>query len=204
METGDDKKGVHWSIKAFVLFHLLAVISWSLPPPPGRVLKPGAKFALRETSNYFLKANAPLKQSPIRDYLFFTGQWQSWDMFAPDPLNTDYWLDAVVTYQDGSVRRFQYPRMFDLSIGEKYFKERYRKYFENVRGDQFAYLWPDLAQRIALLASSDRGNLPAKVALVKHWKVVAPPGAPPNDRYLSGTFYEHLVDQKRLKAAAAG
>ncbi len=204
MESGERAPRVHWAVKAFVVFHLFAIATWSLPPPPERVTKPSAEFVLRDTPNYFLKANTAIKESPVRDYLFFTGQWQSWDMFAPNPSNTDIWMDAIVTYQDGSEARFIYPRMVGLPITEKYFKERYRKFFENINNDRFSYKWPAVAERIALLSYKAAENPPVKVVLVRHSKKIAPSGQVQSEDYVSVAFYTHIIDTDRLKRRQVG
>lgn len=189
---------VHWLIKVFVAFHLVAVVTWALPPPPARVLQEGAEFQPRDAANYFLKANNALKGPPFREYLFFTGQWQSWDMFAPDPINMDLWLDAIVTYSDGAKLRYEYPRMATLGYGDRYLMERYRKFFENVNSPAHIYALPELAQGIAFKCDTNPGNPPVQVSLVRHWRTVSAPGSPQGQEYLSGTIYVHAVDQARL------
>ena len=53
-----------WAISAFVLFHLSALVMWTMPPC-------GIKTQF---------------QSPYRYYVLPLGLWQWWAIFAPDPI----------------------------------------------------------------------------------------------------------------------
>lgn len=193
------KRSVHWGVQAFVLFHVFAITSWSLPKPPERVTQEGATFALRDAPNYLLLYNEEhVKQSPMKYYLQSTGLWQYWDMFSPNPANTDVWMDAVVTYEDGAQFQYRYPRMKDLPIHEKYIKERYRKFVENAHLDKNSYKWPPIAQRVAYLSYRGDDNLPLMVELRRHFKVIEAPGEEQPAEHSTYSFYYYMVDQEKL------
>lgn len=211
-------------LKLLVGFHVLAITVWSLPPS-----SPGVKRGLVEPtrSEWLLYYNdVYLRYSPIRQYVLTLGFFQSWDMFAPNPTNRDIWCDAVVRYQDGSERTYQYPRVFEANYFEKYRIERYRKYYERVNLDDFAFLWPDFAQRVATIMD-DQANPPVLVTLRRHFivtprtvpfgeyssnlwgaireghvtsDVLSPPNPPPIP-FTEAVFYIHEVDQDRLAKA---
>lgn len=128
-----------------------------------------------------------------------TGFWQYWDMFAPDPAQTDIYLTAKVTYADGSSMIYHYPRMAELSIFWKYVKERYRKFYERAGSDQFQYLWPPTAQRIAFICDDRPGNPPVEVDLIRHWLQIYPPGKPQQKGYNTYTYFRYQVDPELLK-----
>jgi hypothetical protein len=182
---------VHWGVQLFVLFHVLAVVVWTLPAPNPQ--KTGQQ--LYEFNQQNLK---PLP--PIESYMISVGVGQAWDMFAPDPFALNIYMDAVVLYQDGETEVYEYPRMEKLGPLEKYAKERYRKYYEYVWQDSQAAKWPYIAQGIAHQMADDPENPPVQVTLRRYWKPIAGPGEPQPQAYRSHTFYLHPVDLEELYA----
>lgn len=198
MAENPEKRTVHWGVQAFVLFHIFAITSWSLPKPPDREL-----VGLRDAPNKILLYNQQhVITSPMKYYLESTGLWQYWNMFSPNPANTDVWMDAVVTYEDGVQLQYRYPRMKDLQVRKKYFemytKERYRKFVESAHMDKNSYKWPAIAQRVAYLSYQDADNLPVMVELRRHFKIVQAPGEEQPEGHTTYSFYFYMVDQARL------
>jgi hypothetical protein len=208
MDAPSDK-GVQWWIKAIVLFHVFAITFWSIPDPPERL-----KIWADQPDSPLLKtANAPfgtdwilvknrqyLKRSFLASYLTCTGFWQYWDMFAPNPASTDLWVDAEIDYSDGSTGIYKYPRVHDLSIPEKYLKERYRKFLERAQTEENQWMWPSFAQRIALEAYEKEGKMPVTVRLRRHWRKIQPPGKKTPEDYNLFVYYTHIVNQDKVKA----
>lgn len=186
---------VPWWVKALVLFHVFMTVSWSLPGPAKAVSQGVAKPRGEEVILY---ANEKFKSSFVSSYLTWTGFWQSWDMFAPNPSSVDIWCHAELEFADGSEGVFNYPRIYDLPIPVKYLKERYRKFYERVNQDDNAYIWPFFAHRIALLGTKDIGNPVVKVRLVRHFRYTPPLGQPVPKDYQSYQYYEHEVDLAKL------
>lgn len=187
---------VSWWVKGFVVFHIVCITAWSLPDPkPDQISgksSPTGSDVIR-LWNYRL-----IKQSPAAPvYLFSTGFWQFWDMFAPNPSQTDLWMDAEVLYKDGSKKSFSYPHIATLPIPQKTPYERYRKFYERVNSDTNSFFWPPVAQRIAHL-SDQPGNPPVTVRLTRHWRIIAQPGSKQNEEYNSFMFFEYVVDQRKL------
>ena len=224
------KRGVHWAIQAWVFLHLFLVLSWTMPDPPARIARqagfqPEAEFEqgiepptmpeptlgqrLKDLPNYGLLYNRLwIKDSPLSYYIASTGFWQSWNMFSPNPANVDVYIDAIVEYQDGSVMQFKYPSMQELSLTERYFKERYRKFVENSHLDTYSYKWPAVAQRVAYLSYKGDGNFPIKVTLRRHFKTILPTNPiPPAEGYIEPeyktyAYFDYLVDIEKLKRQA--
>jgi hypothetical protein len=163
-----ETRNAAWWVKLLVFLHVIAITSWALPRASPSVLNGSIRPVGTEGILYL--NDQYIKPSPIQLYALSTGTWQSWDMFSPNPASDDIWADAEVVYKDGSVRRYQYPRMYNLPIVTKYIKERYRKFFEHANTDE--YLWPAFAQRIALLNPGSPGNPAVKVILHRHWMSV--------------------------------
>jgi hypothetical protein len=201
-DSAEPKRRVHGLVKAFVLIHLVCITSWSLPNPPEGVIR-GTSPAIG--SDHILVWNTQnLKTNrPLNAYLFTTGFWQYWDMFAPDPSNTDIWGDAEIVFRDGSVKRYQYPRIYLEPIPSKIPLERFRKFYERANNDNFRYLWPQFALRIAYL-HDDRANPPVEVRLRRHWFKIAPPGQPQPKQYNSFVYFVYAVDPKQLDQMRRG
>jgi hypothetical protein len=180
-------------IKAFVVFHVIAIVSWCIPDPPA---KPVGTDHLRVLNTRYLK------DSPIKYYLNASGFWQGWDMFSPNPSSVDIYGTADIVYRDGTTKKYQYPRMYLLPLYDKYVQERYRKFYERACLGQYRYLWPIFAQRIALLSYTDSANPPVKVRLHKHSLTIEPPGKPQPTEYTDEMYYSHVVDQARLREDA--
>lgn len=211
-------------LKLLVGFHVVAITSWSLPKSSQGVLHAMVEPTRAEWILYY--NDGYLRYSPIQQYILTFGLFQSWDMFAPNPTNRDIWCDAIVRYQDGSERTYQFPRVYEANYFEKYIIERYRKYYERVNLDEFSFLWPDFAQRVATIMD-DPANPPVLVSLRRHyivtprtitfgdytsnlWEavregrvtsdVLSPPN-PPIVPFSSSVFFSYDVDQDRLTKA---
>jgi hypothetical protein len=109
------------AVNLFLLFHILAISCWALP-----------------LNNPMISSFRNL----VRPYFIWSGLFQSWDMFSPDPKRVNSYLEAIVIYEDGTSTLWSFPRMELLSGNERYVKERYRKFEENLQNDQYSGLWP--------------------------------------------------------------
>lgn len=184
-------------VKAFVLFHLVAITAWSLPRPKPEILDGRAQpFG----SDYVLVGGDKLRQiPPLSAYLHTSGTWQYWDMFAPDPSNVDLYADAEVEFRDGSKSIVGYPRMYELNLFDKYLKERYRKYYERAGSLEFAYLWPGFAVQMARKAAKDPANPPIGVTLRKHSLRIVPPGEPQPTEYSVERYFHYVLQPGDLE-----
>jgi hypothetical protein len=138
------------AISIFLIFHILAISCWCLP-----------------IANPFVQAC----RYAVRPYFVWTGLFQSWDMFSPQPETTNGYLEAIVLYKDGSTQIWSFPRMDLLSSREKYSKERYRKFIEVLLDDKNSVLWPDVARHVARLPDIRSGN-PQKILLLAKWSTI--------------------------------
>jgi len=143
------------AVTIFVAFHLFAIITWAVPLDTPLIVQ------CREA---------------IKGYMLWTGLFQKWDMFAPDPSKLNNYVTATVIYRDGRTAVWTFPRMETLGYVDKYFKERYRKYAcDNLRLDNKSVLWPDAARYVARAVVTP-SEAPVEVDLVRHWSEVQPPG----------------------------
>ena len=186
-------------VKAFVLFHLVGIVTWALPRPKNEILQGTAK---PYGSDYILVWGNGLRQLPLLGgYTQLSGSWQYWDMFAPDPSNVDIWADAEVEFKDGTKKVVPYPRMYALNLYQKYLKERYRKFYERAGSADHAYLWPAMATQMAREVATDPANPPVAVVLRKHTMRIAPPGEPQPTGYTTETYYRYILPPTRLGTA---
>ncbi len=185
-------------IKLLVGLHVFAVTVWALPQPAdavraGRVQPAGTGWLLFWNSRYLKELR------PVQAYVLSTGTWQYWDMFAPDPSNTDWYCAADVTYKDGTTKAVPYPRMNDLPIPMKYVKERYRKFFERAHNRDLSAMWPPFAQTMAHLGYTDPNNPPMVVRLKALSLRIADPGQRQSTKYDVEEYFDYAVDQAQLR-----
>jgi hypothetical protein len=166
------------AINVFILFHLVAIICVALPwnlPITGTV------------------------KDVLRPYLRWSGLYQTWDMFGPDPEMMNSYVKSVIITQDRHMRVWSFPRMEELGLGERYEKERYRKFLEVLPQTQYALLWPDVARHLAR-SLNNQGDAPNKVMLIQFQSEIHPgvddsqePAPKPN------IFYDDYLQPGDLK-----
>lgn len=167
-------------INAFLAFHMIAITCWSMP------------------------IDSPLHSaftSVLRPYFLWSGLFQSWDMFAPSPKSVNARVEAAVIYKDGHTLNWKFPRMEQLGLAERYYKERYRKYVENLQEDKNAALWPDAARHLARSNYNDPSNPPQIVILARYWSDIVPHENSSHhpEAELGKIFYEYDVQPQDLK-----
>jgi hypothetical protein len=108
---------------------------------------------------------------PIRSA---TGLNQNWQVYSP-PRNISAYVDAKVTYADGTSSVYSIPGRRGLGAFVDY---RWQKYEEAIRQDTGEWLWPDYADYVAGLARAE-GKDPVQVMLVRRWAETLPPGPGP-------------------------
>jgi len=166
-------------INLFLLVHILAISCWALPFNNPLI------FSIRNL---------------VRPYFIWSGLFQSWDMFSPDPKRVNSYLEAIVIYKDGSSILWSFPRMELLGPNERYAKERYRKFEENLQNDQYSGLRPDAARYVARLNNRE-SSPPKTIMLVVRWSEIIPRTDETYDRgpWNSNIFFTYDVQPEDLK-----
>lgn len=162
-------------ISTFVMVHLAAISCWALP---------------------FTNPLLGLCRDFVRPYLRWSGLFQSWDMFSPGPKAANTYVDAIVFYQDGETRNWAFPRMELLSLKDRYFKERYRKFTDVLEDEKNAALWPDAARFIARV-NNNRPVPVAMVFLVRHWSAIQ---ARADGSYMAAPWDSHIFWAQKISA----
>ncbi len=145
------------AISLLILWHAFALFVWLMP------------------------GNTPIVQAclgTVRPYLVTTSLVQSWQMFSPNPDNTDVFLSANITYADGSVRPYTFPRMATMDYAKRYREERWRKFTEVSTHSVQPGLWAAAARYAARVNDTNPNNRPVSVELIRHSRQVPPPGVP--------------------------
>ncbi len=165
-------------ISIFIFFHLIAILFWTIP-----------------TDYPFMVGVRGL----VGPYMQWAGLAQSWDTFAPNPKAVNSYIKAVVITQHSHMRVFAFPRMEQLGLGERYGKERYRKFAENLVVPGNAMVLPDIARHVARLYKNP-ADPPDKVVLVQFVADITP-WAHNQDaqRPRPAVFYEDFVEQEYEK-----
>jgi hypothetical protein len=96
----------------------------------------------------------------------WSGLFQTWDFFAPNPRPVNSYIQATVVTQEHHMRVFDFPRMEQLSYGKRYREERYRKFAEVLSDSRYAALWPDVARHVARLLNNST-DPPQMIILMK-------------------------------------
>jgi hypothetical protein len=121
------------AINSFLAFHILAIACWCIP-----------------IENPLIS----LCRNWVRPYFLWSGLFQSWDMFAPVPKSANTYLEAEIVYKDGSRETWIFPRMEQLGLADRFFKERYRKFADSVVREENDALLTNAARHIAWMKSS--------------------------------------------------
>lgn len=145
------------AVNLFILWHAFALTIWLIPG-----------------NSAVVQACAGL----VRPYMVVTAFAQSWSMFSPNPDHLDVYLEAKITYADGQIKSWEYPRMAHMGYVKRYEEERWRKMTEVATHGGNRLLWPALARYAARVNRTDPGNRPVSVELFEHSRVIPPPGQP--------------------------
>lgn len=162
-------------ISIFILFHLIAITCWAFP------------WSVPIVRNVKII---------VLPYLRWSGLFQSWDMFAPNPEPVNSYIKAVVITHDHHMRVWTFPRMEELSFAERYRKERYRKFTDVLPGQENEALWPDVANHIARTFAR-QGDSPDKVLLIQFRSDIKP--GTENAAPQPNVFYEEYIEPGELR-----
>lgn len=103
------------------------------------------------------------------------GWLQYWGVFAPNPRNLLYHTTAMITFEDGTTKLYEFPRTQMMSQWEKFCREKQRKLFsDNIPwrdGEQFR---PAVARYLAL-SNANPSNQPVQVTMEMHQSWVTDP-----------------------------
>lgn len=107
----------------------------------------------------------------IQDYFSL---YRGWEMFAPNPVRVNRYVDALIEYPDGASEVFKFP--IPESHWARYFRggERLRKFADSgLIGDGNPKLMRDAARWILKQkGENDPGRIPSKITLRNNWQQI--------------------------------
>jgi len=141
-----------WSVNAFVIIYVFVLTLWLLYPTPLRT-------ALL---------------TPFSTTVVYMGLWQGWGVFSPNIRRTDITLGANITYNDGTVYAWAFPRIDKCGLVEKMYVERYRKFgYDHANWDDHSYMWNDFARYVGRV-NKRNGKKIVSIELFKAWCKLRP------------------------------
>jgi hypothetical protein len=144
------------AISAFIIFHVTATVIWVIPTSPLKLL--------------LFPAFIP--------YMIPLGLWQSWWMFAPDPLRETLVLESEIIDAQGMRHIFEFPKVADLPWWRKLPRFRHSKFTSNLTIDEFAAQREFTARHAVRQLHLAPGAFPVHVSLYCQVKDPPPPGQP--------------------------
>jgi hypothetical protein len=141
-------------ISAFVLFHLSALIMWTMP---GCYIK-----------DHF--------QKYYRSYVLPLGLWQWWAIFAPDPVRDTVVLNAEVVDSKGIRHLYEFQRLADLPWWERMARYRHPKFAGNMAVEEYKDARRFAARHVARQMGMGPEAFPLWVSLYYEIKASPPPG----------------------------
>ena len=129
------------------------------------------------------------------------GMGQSWNMFAPNPVNIDSYVTVEAEFKDGTRKTVNLSHMTEFGYFERYRREKWRKWAnESLTKENNGPMWKASALFYAKDLESFE-NPVIKVDLVKHSRsAVIPTKVEPNPKrpdWAQSTFYTLNLDQER-------
>jgi hypothetical protein len=95
-----------WAISAFLLFNVAALAVWNFP-----------RGAIHDRLTPMLAY-----------YMLPTGLWQNWTMFAPNPMQNAFMLQALAVDKNGIMYEYVFPKLADFSVWRAIPRVRHSKY----------------------------------------------------------------------------
>lgn len=208
-QTNDQFSGkrVKWPLKVWFFLHCTIILLWCLPRPApslapyGRWATPADVLeklpAPAGMQHLYIFVDKYVRDTPLRHYLIFPGFWQYWDMFAPNPSDHDYWIEAELEYENAPSRPYEYPRMATMSIVKKYFNERYRKFSERFKSDPaiMVFVCRDIAREVY---RNDK-VWPKVVLLRISERTIRAPGVKQETAYTLRDIYRYVVIPEEIQ-----
>lgn len=154
-------------ISGFIVFHLTATIVWVLPPCPVKALWM-PRFAF---------------------YVIPLGLWQSWSMFAPDPVREVIHLESEVIDRRGMRRVYEFPRVSGLPWWRKLPRFRHPKFAANLLLEEFAVQRELTARHVVRQLGIPPEDFPLRVSLYYHVRDLPLPGAEVADPMVRSRLY---------------
>jgi len=126
----------------------------------------------------------------IRPVAVATGICQSWELFCPEPREVNFHETAIINFQDGTAKVYEFPRMQKMDYLERFRREKLRKmFYDCMPWPSFSQFLPDFAKFIAR-ANANPNNEPVLITFVHHTRQM--PAPDPNYWIKRDDLPEHI------------
>lgn len=143
-------------LNCFFVFYLFVILTWFLDESPLR--------------NKLID----LTWKPMAAF----GWYQSWSLFSPDVRHVIYHETAVITFEDGSTKMYEFPRTSEMSQIERFRREKLRKmYGDCMPWPGYAVFLPMFARHLAY-SNANPENPPKLVTFIFNMATNPPPDGP--------------------------
>jgi hypothetical protein len=120
-----------------------------------------------------------------------TGIAQSWELFCPEPREINFHETAIINFQDGTAKIYEFPRMQKMDYVERFRHEKLRKmFYDCMPWPSFAQFLPDFAKFIAR-ANANPNNEPVLITFVHHTRPM--PAPDPTHWVKRDDLPEHII-----------
>jgi hypothetical protein len=169
----EDSAAGRWLVSAFLVMTVGALVIWNLPPS--------------ELKSVGLPVAEP--------YINAAGLTQTWNLFAPNPLNRSREMVATIYYADGTSASWRPPHGGPWL--DQYRTYRWYAQIARLRLDRSRARWGPFAAWVTS-AHDHGGRQPVRVELIRRWQDIAPPGGAPDRPWSEEIFYTlDLTEQDR-------
>ncbi|HEY9787965.1 MAG TPA: hypothetical protein V6D17_21430 [Candidatus Obscuribacterales bacterium] len=140
---------------------------------------------------------------PFQPFWGAFGLWQAWNLFSPEIRTENLHIVATITFKDGSIIVWEFPRQERRTGIDQMRAERFRKWVnDRVRKNTYGIVLPDAARFIARL-HRNKENPPAGITIMIHSAPIPPPGVAPQaplpTHYQHKTIYTYKVEAEDLQ-----
>jgi hypothetical protein len=146
-------------ISAFILFHLSAIIIWTMPP-----------CHIKERFS-----------GPFYYYVLPLGIWQWWAVFAPNPVRDTVVVEAEVIDAKGMRHLHEFPKIGDLPWWQKIPRYRNPKFTNNMSNNEYATARKFVARHAVRELKLGSEAFPVWVSLYNRINATPPPGTAISD-----------------------
>ncbi|MBX9668026.1 MAG: hypothetical protein K2X93_10425 [Candidatus Obscuribacterales bacterium] len=111
----------------------------------------------------------------FKDINILDGATQHWSLFSPQVRHQVYHESMTITFKDGSIKYYEFPRMEKLGEKEKFVHEKLRKVFGDcIPWEGYRHFLPDITSYLAG-ANQDTNNQPTLISMIFNWAENPPP-----------------------------
>lgn len=108
--------------------------------------------------------------------ILYCGLWHGWNMFAPEPLMVNRRWEALLFFDNGTVRHWVAPNCTGMGKVAAFLQVRERKYQDNMSQDQMRFLRPAFCEYLGRMYSTPQSRV-EYVELYVNQQAVSPPNS---------------------------